>query len=304
MKTPATSTAPAADPAGWLAAVAAVTIWTGFILVTRYSERGTLLPTDLAALRFFGAGIVMLPWLWWRRKHLPAWPRMLALALCGGLGYAAFAYHAFSFAPAAHAAVLLPGTMPFLVAIAALLVIGERPSIMRGVGLAVIAGGVLCIAADGLFAAVRAPGVWIGDLLFLAAAASWSLFTVLLRRWQIAPWDAVAITACVSALLYLPVYSLLVPSALALAPWSEIALQGIYQGFLAVIVAMVLFARAVAGIGPTRMGVMMALVPAAGALAAVPVLDEPLTVLAVLGVLLASVGAIIAARGGAAAARP
>ena len=45
------------------------------------------------------------------------------------------------------------------------------------------------------------------------------------------------------------------------------------------------------------MGVLMALVPATGALLAVPLLGEPLTLLAGAGVLLASSGAIIAARG-------
>lgn len=285
------------DPAGWVAALAAVAIWTGFILVTRYSERGTLLPADLAALRFFGAAIVMAPWLWKYRARMPAWPRMLLLALCGGLGYALFAYHAFQLAPAAHAAVLLPGMMPFLVALVAIVVLGEKPGPMRAIGLAIIGAGMVCVGVEGIAPSLGTGATWLGDLLFVAASLSWSVFTVLLRRWQIPPWDAVAITACVSALLYMPLWLLVLPSSIDEAPWREIALQGGYQGFLAVIVAMVLFARAVAGIGATRMGVLMALVPAAGALLAVPVLGEPLTLLAGAGVLLASSGAIIAARG-------
>ncbi|WP_425401282.1 DMT family transporter [Algiphilus sp.] len=279
-----------------MAAFTAVGIWTGFILVTRYSERGTLLPTDLAALRFFAAGLVMLPWLWAYRRRMPSLPRMVVLALCGGLGYAGFAYHGFAFAPAAHAAVLLPGMMPFLVALVAMALLGERPSRQRTIGLGIIGAGMLCVAVEGIAPGLGLGQTWRGDALFVAASLSWSIFTVLLRRWQVQPWDAVAITASVSAVLYLPLYLTVLPRQLLEAPLSEIALQGVYQGFLAVIVAMVLFARAVAGIGPTRMGVLMALVPVAASLLAVPVLGEPLTWLAASGVVLASSGAILAAR--------
>lgn len=264
--------------------------------MTRYSERGSLLPTDLAALRFFGAGALMLPWLWTFRQRMPTLPRMVVLALCGGLGYAGFAYHGFAFAPAAHAAVLLPGMMPFLVALVAMALLGERPSPQRTVGLAVIGAGMLCVAVEGIAPGLGLGQTWRGDLLFIAASLSWSIFTVLLRRWQVQPWDAVAITATISAVLYLPIYLTVLPSQLLEAPITEVALQGVYQGFLAVIVAMVLFARAVSGIGPTRMGVLMALVPVAASLLAVPVLGEPLTWLAGIGVVLASSGAIIAAR--------
>lgn len=284
---------------GWFAALGAVALWTGFIVVTRYAERGALLPTDLAALRVAGAGLIMAPWLWARRDMLPSPPRLLALALSGGIGYALLAYHGFALAPAAHAAVLLPGMMPFLIALIAVPLLGERPSRLRSIGLAIVAAGMVCVALDAL--QLRAGRVLLGDALFVAAAACWSLFTVLLRRWQVGAWDAVAITACLSALLYLPVWAVALPSALMSAPWPEIALQGIYQGFLAVIVAMALFVRAVAGIGPTRMGVLMAFVPVGGALLAIPLLGEPLTAYTAAGVALVSGGAILATRGGAAA---
>ena len=271
--------------------------------MTRYSERGTLLPTDLAALRFAGAGLIMAPWLWRVRHRLPSLPRMLLLALCGGIGYALLAYHAFALAPAAHGAVLLPGMMPFLVALVAMVVLGERPSPGRALGLAIIAGGMVCVAVEGIAPGLGDGTVWRGDALFVAASLCWSVFTVLLRRWAVAPWDAVGITACFSALIYLPVHALLLPSAIADAPLSEVLLQGGYLGFLAVIVALALFARAVAGLGPTRMGVLMALVPASGALLAVPVLGEPLTPLTIAGVVFASGGAVIAARAQALSSR-
>jgi len=242
-----------------------------------------------------GAGLLMLPWLWLRRASLPAPPKLLVLAASGGLGYALLAYHGFALAPAAHAAVLLPGMMPFLIALIAIPALGERPGRQRSLGLAVIAGGMVFVALDTLH--LRGGRVWLGDGLFVAAAVSWSLFTVLLRRWQVTPWDAVAITACVSLVCYLPVYALWLPKGLAQAGIADLLLQSVYQGFLAVIVAMVLFVRAVAAIGPTRMGVLMAFVPVGGALLAVPVLGEPLTRYAVAGVVLVSSGAIIAARG-------
>jgi drug/metabolite transporter (DMT)-like permease len=269
-------------------------IWTGFILVSRYSDRGALTSFDLVALRFGISGLLLAPLLWLRRDHLPTAPRFLVLVLSGGVGYACVVYAAFHLAPAAHGGVLLPGLMPFLTALFAVWLLGERQTPRKRVALLIIALGVACLA----FETLRKPAgslVWLGDLLFITASASWSLFTVLLRRWQIRPWDAAACVSVGSMVLYLPIYLLFLPKGLAQAAPSEFLLQGAYQGFLAVIVAMVLFTRAVAELGPTRMGVFMAAIPVMSALLAVPLLGEPLVGLVPLGIVLVTAGAIFGA---------
>lgn len=280
---------------GYLYAALTVSIWTGFVLVSRLAGRGTLSAFDVTALRFGVAALLLSPLLLRNGLGTLRDPRRLAACVAtGGLGYALLAYSGFYFAPAAHGSILLSGMMPFLTAILAWSFLGEHPGPQKRAALVVIGCGVACMLVE-TFRHGFGGRAWIGDLLFISASTSWCVFTVLVRRWQVRPWDAAAGVAVVSALIYLPVYALFLPHQLRAAPWSEIALQAGFQGVLVVIVAMVLYTRAIAELGPTRLSAIMALVPALSALLAVPVLGEPLTGLLPLGIALVTAGALIGA---------
>jgi drug/metabolite transporter (DMT)-like permease len=280
---------------GYLYAALVVAIWTGFVLVSRLAGKGTLNAFDITALRFGIAGLLLAPLLLRRGLGTLRDPRRLAACMAtGGIGYALLAYSGFYFAPAAHGSILLSGLMPFLTAILVWVFLDERPGPQKRLALVVIATGVGCMLLQTVGEGFGAS-TWIGDLLFIAASTAWCVFTVLLRRWQIRPWDAATGVAVGSALVYLPVYLLWLPSNMAAAPWPEILLQAGYQGVLVVIIAMVLYTRAVADLGPTRVSAIMATVPALSALLAVPVLDEPLRGLLPLGIALVTAGALIGA---------
>ncbi len=247
-----------------------ILIWSGFIMVSRLAGRSVLSFWDVTALRFGTATCLLLPAIWSWRQTLWQW-RMLALALTGGLGYSLLVYAAFARAPATHAAVLLPGMMPFLTTLVAFLLLAERPDRHRRISLVLAALGLVCM----IYSLWRAgTPLAAGDLLYLSASLSWSIYTVLLRRWQIPPWQATTGVACLSAAIYLPIYVLFLPHHLHAAAWSAILLQAGYQGCLVVIVAMILYTRAVSILGAVRVGMCMALVPGLAALLAVPLLGE------------------------------
>ncbi len=247
-----------------------ILIWSGFIMVSRVAGRSVLGFCDVTALRFGTATLLLAPMIWrWRHELLQL--RMGVLALTGGLGYSLLVYAAFSRAPATHAAVLLPGMMPFLTTAVAFLVQGERPDRDKRISLGLALMGLLCMMY-GLYLAGSALNA--GDLLYLSASLSWSIYTVLLRRWQFTPWLATTGVAAWSALVFLPVYLGLLPHHLSAAPWSAIALQAAYQGCLVVVVAMILYTRAVRVLGPVRVGMCMAMVPGLASLLAIPVLGE------------------------------
>lgn len=63
---------------------------------------------------------------------------------------------------------------------------------------------------------------------------------------------------------------------ITIAPWFDLILQGFYQGVIATVVAMLLYLRAVASVGPAARGALMALVPVISRLAALPLLQESL----------------------------
>jgi drug/metabolite transporter (DMT)-like permease len=80
------------------------------------------------------------------------------------------------------------------------------------------------------------------------------------------------------------------------APLAEIAMQAIYQGILVVFVAMMLYTFAVRCLGGQTVALLMAIVPGLSALAAVPVLGEPLSLLTLAGLSAVTMGAVAGAR--------
>ena len=281
---------------GYLAAIGTVAIWSGFIVISRLGGKSVLTPFDVLALRLGFAALLLLPF----AGSLPpgSWTdaRLWTLTLCGGVIYGVAVYSGFKFAPASHAGILLPGIQPFLIPLVGWLIMGTRAQRQQLQGLVAIGLGVLCVASPSILHGQWDPTVLLGDLLFLLASVAWAIYSVLAKRWGFSPWVLTRVLAIGSAALYLPIYAVFLPRNLEAAPLSTLILQGLYQGVGTTIVAMLLFLKAVATIGPARMGSMIALVPVLAGVAAAPLLDEPLTPELIAGLVLVSIGAFIAAR--------
>ncbi len=289
------SGAPATSRVGWIAVTVTICIWTGFILVTRAGGKGVLTGWDLTALRFGIGALIALAFL--PRVSLPPLKVIALFSLFGGIGYSVAVYSAFRMAPAAHAAVLLPGALPFETAVIAWLWLKQAPSRPQRIALALVFAGILLTAADTLTHGARITGLQLlGDMLFLCGSSSWAVFTLLLRRYPMQPLAATVATTLGSALVYLPIWWLFLPSTLGQAPVAEILVQAVYQGVLVVFVAMLLYTLSVRHLGPQTVALMMAVVPGFAALAAVPVLDEPLSLLALAGLVAVTAGAVLGAR--------
>lgn len=291
---------------GYLAAGGTVAIWTGFILISRMGGKSPLTPYDILGLRLAAASLLLLPF----ASGLPAgaWRdlKLWTLTLLAGVAYGVLVYNGFKLAPAAHAAILLPGLQPFLIAFSTWMLFGARPPRERRLGLAIISLGVLCAAMPYL-AASADHWSWTavaGDALFIAASATWALYTILARRWHYNPWALTRFVAFGSALVYLPVYLLWLPKQLGAASLSQIAIQALYQGIGPTIVAMMLFLKAVSILGAERTGAVIALVPVLSGIAAVPLLDESLNGWLITSLALVSLGAYLSARHLPRAARP
>ncbi len=281
--------------AGLIAACFTICIWTGFILVSRYGGKGVLTGWDVTALRFGVGALIALMFL--SRVTLPPYKVILLFSVFGGIGYSITVYTGFRLAPAAHAAVLLPGTLPFATAVIAWLWLRQNPSPAQRIALLLVFIGIALTAADTLSHGAHLTGMqMLGDLLFLCGSSSWAMFTLLLRRYPMPPLTAAVTTTLGSALLYLPVWWLFLPSTMGQAPVAEIAMQAAYQGVLVVFVAMLLYTFAVRRLGAQTVTLLMAIVPGVSALAAVPVLGEPLSLLTLAGLGVVTMGAVLGAR--------
>ena len=286
---------------GIAAAIVTVAIWTSFIVTARATAHRGLTPLDICLLRFTGAALVLLPWgAWmvWRRAKdrvggvLPqSWLglsplgfRLTALiGLVGGIGYACLAYSGFYFAPAAHASVLMPGTLPLSTTLMAVLILGDRVSRVRALGLGLIFLGDVMVGGASLLRAWTEPGseVWKGDLLFLGASSCWAVYSVLVRKHALQAVQATIAISVFAFVTYVPVYALLtlsgaIASRLASAPWGEIVFQMVFQGIGSVVISGITFTKMVQYFGPVRSTMITAVVPGLSALGAVMFLGEPL----------------------------
>jgi drug/metabolite transporter (DMT)-like permease len=280
---------------GLIAAFFTICIWTGFILVSRYGGKGVLTGWDVTALRFGVGALIALIFL--PRVTLPPYKVILLFSVFGGIGYSVVVYAGFRMAPAAHAAVLLPGTLPFATAVIAWLWLRQKPSTAQRISLLLVFIGIALTAADTFSHGAHLTGTQMfGDLLFLCGSSSWAVFTLLLRRYPMEPLTAAVTTTLGSATLYLPVWWLFLPSTLNQAPLAEIAMQAAYQGVLVVFVAMMLYTFAARRLGAQTVTLLMAIVPGVSALAAVPVLGEPLSLLTLAGLGAVTMGAVLGAR--------
>ncbi|MEO8248287.1 MAG: DMT family transporter [Burkholderiales bacterium] len=296
---------------GIAAAVVTVTIWTAFIVIARASAGHSLNTFDLTFLRIAGAGAVLLPWGAWlvRSSGKPGWLGLSPLpfrltatiGFFGGLLYAMLAYAGFFYAPATHASVLMPGSLPLWTSLLAIALLGERIKGARAVGLLLIVGGALLVGGTSLLRAFDGGEVWKGDLLFMSAALCWSTYGVLARRFKL---DAVRATIAITVfafVCYVPAYLLLaltqvVPSHLFSAPVGEVLFQMLFQGVGSVVISGITFTQMIRHFGPVRSTMITALVPGLSALAAVALLSEPLYWNLLAGLALVTVGILFGVR--------
>jgi drug/metabolite transporter (DMT)-like permease len=282
---------------GFAAVMIVVLCWSGFNIVSRLGGKSALTPFDLGALRFMVAGCIALPLFIavLRRSSREQLKQFFIVTCFGGLGYSLAAYSGFSFAPAAHAGVLINGGIPFVTAVIAWLWLKHKPHGRGLLGLLIALGGIVLIGVESFTHSEAHSQQWIGDLAFFYAAISWAIAGLLMRRWHMKPVDTAAMTIGISAVLYLPVYALFLPKALHQVSTDLLLLQGFYQGVIAAIVAGVFYNYANHTIGPHKASLMLALVPGISAILAVPLLGETLTTVTIAGVVLVTTGAVLGA---------
>jgi drug/metabolite transporter (DMT)-like permease len=202
--------------------------------------------------------------------------------MLGGFLYAMLAYFGFFYAPAGHASVLMPGSLPLWTSLLMWLFLREHIGLNRAIGLSMIVCGDLLVGGMSLLKAFEGGDVWIGDLLFIAAAFCWSAYSVIVRRYGL---DAVRATMAITAFAlvsFVPAYALLVnlyvlPSQMAQADWSEIVFQAGFQGVGSVVISGITFTQMIRTFGPIKSTMITALVPGLSALGAVVFLGEPLS---------------------------
>jgi drug/metabolite transporter (DMT)-like permease len=281
---------------GIACALSVVVLWSSFHLISRVGVQTSLTPYDLVTLRVGIGGILMLPVLLRHGLgHLRLWQAVI-IAIVAGPGFALPAFAGYQFAPAAHGAAILAGALPLFTVPIAWLALGEQLNLRRLLGLLALFAGVVLLIGDS-FTGFGA-GQWRGDLLFIAGAIDWSIFAVLARAWRVEAVRGTALVAVISLIGFVPLHFAFLPSKFATAPLIDIAGQAVYQGFLSMIISLLLFTRAIGAIGASLTTMITAFVPVTAALSALVILGEPLTAFSVAAIVLVTIGMFGAVSGG------
>jgi drug/metabolite transporter (DMT)-like permease len=273
-------------------AIAVVIIFSSFTLVSRIGVRSTLGVADVAALRFSIGGLLLLPVFLKLRLGGLDLKQAFWLTATGGLGFALSAYSGFALTPAAHGTVFLHGTIPLCTAFLAGIMLAELPS-RRGLwGLGLIFVGVGAMAWDSIRGAE--PMQLIGDLCLLAASFFWCGYSILVQLYKVAAWHSGSVVAFFAMIIYLPVYALFLDKKLFAADLSDILIQGTYHGVVVGALSILIYTRAVNSLGAAQTALFTAAVPGLTTVAAVPILNEIPSPLAVVGLAVVTVGMVTA----------
>jgi drug/metabolite transporter (DMT)-like permease len=289
------ATLAAADRNAVIGGVLAMVLFSGNFACARYGLENGLSVADLVLIRYGVSGPLYLALLLRIGLGSATPGRAAVLTLLGGVPYFLLTAGALSFTSATHGSILNPGGTMVFAPLLAWLVLGEKPGAGVMLGVAVLAAGLLMIGGEGLLEGGDGSGrAWIGDLLLLWSGFDWALFGVLMRHWRLSGLR----TACVMgacSIFWLPIHLLVfglggIPDAPVAA-----AIQAGYQGLIAGWLAIILYSRAVAALGPSRGALLPPLVPALGVFWSWLLLGERVSALQVAGMATVIAGMLVGA---------
>ena len=281
--------------AGYSALTLAAILWGGSIVGQKIAL-GFFSVVETSLLRGVGALLILIPLWWWQegsRVHFSARDRMIILFLgLGVLGNHLLTLFGLRYISAAAAGVII-GASPALTALLSSLLIRDVPFRTVAGGCVLSFGGVALVSGFGSEAPTGSHP-WLGGMLVLLGLVSWALYTIGGRRImeRLSPLTVNWTTLAISLLFQLP---LLWTDRRMLAMGVEgIPLTGwLALGYLVVFATAIgqqAWLYGVQGVGPSRAGVFVNLIPVSALLLSAVVLGETIGLKEVAGIVLILAG--------------
>lgn len=264
----------------------AALIWAAHYSVTKSVLR-ELPPLLFNALRFGGAAVVLSFLLWLREGFAPIgarWKSVVLLGLVGNTAYQLFFIVGLDRSTASQAS-LFAATTPVFTLILGRIAGHEVVTSSAALGVVVTVVGVMLLLGESAAGALSDQAFWVGDVFILAASFCWAWYTVwsrtLLREMTPMALTTLALIAGAVPLVLLGGPSLVTVDLAAVSGKAWIGL--VYACLFSIVVAFLIWLRAVQRLGPTRTAVYLNLVPVLAVLIARWSLGEQLTQIQLVG---------------------
>jgi len=268
-----------------------VLFWSGNFVLGR-GINDIIPPVSLAFWRWVGAFMVLLPFAIrplirdWKtiRDHLAI---MAVLAVLSVTFFNTFIYLALQSTPVANTVLVNAMTPVFIVFISW---VGFHESIkpIQGIGVAISLSGLLWMLSRGNLTALLSTRFSTGDLWTLAAAMSWALYTVLLRKRPpgLHPVAFLATTMGIGILFLIPPYiwELRTGASFDLSPTTLSSI--VYVAVFPSVLSFLFWNWSVAIVGATKAGVFVYLMPVFSIALAYVFLGEVLQAYHLFGIIL------------------
>ncbi|KXU80845.1 DMT family transporter [Aeromonas enteropelogenes] len=255
----------------------AILIWAANTVVSK-AAAGVVDPAAISFYRWVIAALALspfcLPALWRRRSEIRPWfGKLLVLSLLGMVLYQCLAYYAAHSTSATNMGVI-GSLLPLLTLLQGALFFGQRPGKQALLGMSLSLFGVLWLLGQGRPLALLHTGINPGDGMMLLGAASYALYGLLIRRWQLpfGPWLNLYLQILLAVLLLVPVALSAESLAVPAEGWGMV----LFAGLASSIFAAYCWMRGLASLGAERTSVFMNLMPLCTALIAVITLGEPI----------------------------
>jgi drug/metabolite transporter (DMT)-like permease len=279
----------ASEAAAFGALTFAAVAWGGSVVAQKWAL-GSLSAVEVSVLRGMGALMLLVPLWWWQEGAITKvsvrdlWS-MAALSL-GVLGNHLLTLFGLRYIEAAVGGVII-GAAPAITALLSSLLLHDVPFRVVALGCAVSFGGVALVSGAGQITGGGAHP-WLGGLLVVLAQVCWALYSIGGRR-IMERFSPLTVNWLTLAFSLVPQIPMLWTDQKALAAGLESVVPSAWAAvaFL-VIVPTALGQQAwlygVKGVGPSRAGIFINLIPVSALLLSVMILDEALDAAKIVGI--------------------
>jgi len=284
---------------GYLFAIGATAIWSGNFIIARGLNE-SISPVSLAFWRWVVAVIVFLPFA--LKPLITEWDilrkNIFYLCITALLGITIFntlIYFAGHTTTAINLS-LISITFPVFIVILSRIFYGELITINKGVGIILVAIGIVFLITKGAFSRLLNISFAIGDIWMLAAAIIFAVYSILLKRKpkQLSIWAFQLSTFILGLIFLFPFFIWEYVTASPVEFDTKTVFSILYVGIFASLSAFVLWNKAVMTVGPSKAAMIYYTLPLFSGILAYLFLKEDITILHLYSALLIVTGILIA----------